>query len=92
MSSNSLHFIHLTVRCSEPALLPCGGVFVDISGSQGQPICIMIQDEFNTLILTKQNVSDTQKLSDVSAPSLTAGLDKKIQICPLVDKMDTTRL
>lgn len=50
--------------------------------------------EFNTLILTKQNVSDTQKLSDVSAPSLTAALDKKTknQTCPLVDKMDTTRI
>lgn len=73
----SFHSFNCILRGgSEPALLPCGGVFVDFPSSQGQPICIVIQDEFNTLILTKQNVSDTQKLSDVSGARLTAGLDK----------------
>lgn len=81
---SSFHSFNYIVRGrSEPALLPCGGVFVDFPGSQGQPICIMRQDEFKTLILTKQNVSDTQKLSNVSGPNQTR---------PLVVKMYTTRI
>lgn len=79
----SFHSFNSTVPGrSEPAPLPCGSVFVEFPGSQGQPICIMMQDEFNTPILTKQNVSDTQKLSGVSAPSLTAGLDKTKSYMP----------
>lgn len=74
----SFHSFNSFVRGrSEPALLPCGGVFVDFRGCQSQPICIMVQDESNTLIKTKQNVSETKKISGVSGPSLTAGLDKK---------------